>query len=257
MGRALYPSEAGQKAVNATEKPPPSDGLFVTRRVAGALRLIPLPLSSRTRRRSHAAKSPRGVAPPRRPFLPFSRSSPSRARTKPQMPRYAPHQRFPSAFMRNAAASPTGRDKALSLFRAVKHASRQPLMPHRIRILLAIFFSPPRRPFLTFPRSSRSPHPAGHPDSGHKKNTSNDVLFLFLRSDAALERNWAAAHRRSMGVSGGKVDRKAAESKTPAGRINIKAEPAPRQKPQSCMRSFPCRFRNARFVFNRTHPQTA
>ena len=173
------------------------------------------------------------------------------------MPRYAPHQRFPSAFMRNAAASPTGRDKALSLFRAVKHASRQPLMPHRIRILLAIFFSPPRRPFLTFPRSSRSPHPAGHPDSGHKKNTSNDVLFysfgqmrLWSATGPQLtEEAWAFPAAKSTG--------KRRSRRLRQGASIIKAEPAPRQKPQSCMRSFPCRFRNARFVFNRTHPQTA
>ncbi len=180
MGRALYPSEAGQKAVNATEKPPPSDGLFVARRAAGHFGLFPFP-SRRVPADDHTPQSLRAASP-----LHAARSSlsPALPLPAPEQSRRCPSVRsssaFPlrhSAFMRNAAASPTGRDKALSLFRAVKHASRQPLMPHRIRILLAIFFSPPRRPFLTFPRSSRSPHPAGHPDSGHKKSTSNDVLF--------------------------------------------------------------------------------
>lgn len=220
----------------------------------GHFGLFPLPslvAHPQTIKRSEVSARRRLSTPPVPHFL---RSSPSRARTKPQMPRYAPHQRCPSAFMRNAAASPTGRDRALSRFRTVEHASRQPL-----RRTGSVFSLP-----FSFPPHTARPHfpplfPFSPPQArfqGTKKSTSNDVLFYSfgqMRLWSAL----AAAHRRSMGVSGSKGDRKAAGAEDSGMTHRLKAEPPLQQKLQSLHTLLSPQVQERLYTFNRIQLQTA
>ena len=110
-------------------------------------------------------------------------------------------------------------------------------------------------------RSSLSPalpvfSPAA-PVSGHKKKHVKRRAFLFLRSDAALERNWAAAHRRSMGVSGSKGDRKAAGVEDSGRTHRLKGDPPLQQTPQSLHTPLSPQGQEHLSAFNRIQLQTA
>ena len=155
----------------------------------------PFLLSSRTRRRSNAAKSPRGVASPRRPFLTFSAlllPAPEQSRRCPGtlLISVAPPHSCGTQPLRPQAG--TGRCRA-SARSSTPHvspsAAPDPYSPCRSLSLLTL-------PVLTFPRSSRflSPHPG--PVSGHKKKHVKRRAFLFLRSDAALERTGRSSPKK-------------------------------------------------------------
>lgn len=236
------------------KSPPCSDGLFVARRAAGALRLIPpssLVAHLQTIKRSEVSARRRLSTPPVPHFL---RSSPSRARTKPQMPPvrsssalplriHTEHSRFVHRQGQGAVALPHGRARL---------TSAPP--PHRIHILLAVLFPSSHCPSSLSPALPVFSPP--DPVSGHKKSTSNDVLFYSfgqMRLWSAL----AAAHRRSMGVSGSKGDRKAAGAEDSGMTHRLKAEPPLQQKLQSLHTLLSPQVQERLYAFNRIQLQTA
>lgn len=179
----------------------------------GHFGLFPLPslvAHPQAIKRSEVSARRRLSTPPVPHFL---RSSPSRARTKPQMPRYAPHQRCPSAFMRNAAASSTGRDRALSRFRTVEHASRQPLRRTGSVFSLPFSFPPhtarPHFPPL-FPFSPRQPRFQG------TKKARQTTCFFIPSVRCGFGAHWPQLTEEAWAFPAAKATGKRRKPKTPA-----------------------------------------
>lgn len=220
-------------------KSPCSDGLFVARRAAGALRLIPpsfsrrAPADDQTQRSLRAASPLHAARSSLSPLFSFPRpnkaaDAPVRSSSALPLRIHAERSRFVHRQGQGAVALPHGRARL---------TSAPP--PHRIRILLAVFSPPSQARF-----------------QGTKKSTSNDVLFYSfgqMRLWSAL----AAAHRRSMGVSGSKGSRKAAGAEDSGMTHRLKAEPPLQQKLQSLHTLLSPQVQERLSAFNRIQLQTA
>lgn len=175
-------------------KSPCSDGLFVARRAAGALRLIPpsfsrrAPADDQTQRSLRAASPLHAARSSLSPLFSFPRpnkaaDAPVRSSSALPLRIHAERSRFAHRQGQGAVALPHGRARL---------TSAPP--PHRIRILLAVLFPSSHCPSSfppLFPFSPRQPR-----FQGTKKKHVKRRAFLFLRSDAALERTGRSSPKK-------------------------------------------------------------